>query len=165
MFGPPVQIAYVVDDPHRAAARWEQSFGAGPFIVREHIPVVDVVHRGTPSSFDHTSAYGWWGSTMIELFCQHDRRPSAVSERFGPGESGLHHIACFVDDFDEALKRATAAGLDVAMTARAGNTEFAFIDDVATRGHYWELYEGSDALRAFYDHVRSLHEDPTKLRG
>ncbi len=158
MFGPPVQFAYVVDDPRAAAAHWEQQFGAGPFIVREHIPGTDVVHRGRPSGFDHTSAYGWWGSTMIELFCQHDDRPSAVTERFAPGETGLHHVACFVDDFDQALVRADAAGLAIAMTARAGSTAFGFIDDVAKRGHYWEIYEGADALRSFYDHVRSVHE-------
>jgi Glyoxalase/Bleomycin resistance protein/Dioxygenase superfamily len=158
MFGPPVQFAYVVDEPVRAAAHWEQQFGAGPFIVNEHIPVVDVVHRGVPSTFDHTSAYGWWGSTMIELFCQHDDEPSAVRERFAPGETGLHHVACFVDDYDAALQRASNAGLDIAMTARAGRTDFAFVDDVAARGHYWELYEGTEALRGFYDHVRTLHQ-------
>ena len=156
MFGPPVQIAYVVDDPQRAADEWE-SRGAGPFIVREHIPVTDVVHRGTPSAFDHTSAYGWWGSVMIELFCQHNPSPSAVTERFGPGEGGLHHVACMVDDLSSALAQATAEGLDVAMTARAGSTEFVFVDDLAASGHYWELYEGSDALRGFYAHVEELH--------
>lgn len=158
MFGPPVQYAYVVDDPHAAADHWQHQFGAGPFIVRDHIAVTDVVYRGQPSSFDHTSAYGWWGSSMIELFCQHDDQPSAVTERFAPGETGLHHVACFVDDFDEALARATASGLTVSMTARAGSTDFGFVDDIAGRGHYWELYEGSEALRGFYEHVRSLHD-------
>lgn len=157
MFGPPVQIAYVVDDPARSARIWESELGAGPFVVHEHIAVSDVVHRARPSSFDHTSAYGWWGSTMIELFCQHDRAPTAVTERFQPGETGLHHVACFVDHLGTALERAGATGLTVAMTARAGNTEFAFVDDVDRHGHYWELYEASERLRAFYDHIRSLH--------
>lgn len=97
---------------------------------------------------------------MIELFCQHDDAPSAVRERFAAGETGLHHVACFVDDYDAALARASAAGLTVAMTARAGTTNFAFVDDVAGRGHYWELYEGTAALHGFYDHIRSLHERP-----
>jgi catechol 2,3-dioxygenase-like lactoylglutathione lyase family enzyme len=157
VFGPPVQLAYVVDDPHDAARQWEERFGAGPFVVREHIEVTDVVHRGSPSVFDHTSAYGWWGATMIELFCQHGDAPSAVSERFTPGSGGLHHVACFVDDLDEALARVDAAGLELAMTARAGNTRFVFVDDVAARGHYWELYEGTDHLRAFYAHIEALH--------
>lgn len=159
VFGPPVQIAYVVDDPRAEAARWEQTYGAGPFVVREHIPVDHVVHRGRPSSFDHTSAYGWWGTVMIELFCQHDDAPSAVTERFGAGHTGLHHVACFVDDLATALARAADAGLTTAMTARAGATEFAFVDDVERRGHYWELYEGSPALRSFYAQVETLHRN------
>ncbi len=156
MFGAPVQLAYVVDDPRAAAMRWERA-GAGPFVLAEHIAVTDVVHRGRPSTFDHTSAYGWWGSTMIELLCQHDDAPSAVTERFAPGESGLHHVACFVDDLGAALRSAAALGLATAMTARAGRTEFAFVDDVDRAGHYWELYEPSDHLLAFYDDVRSRH--------
>lgn len=162
MFGPPVQIAYVVDDPHAAAAAWEAR-GAGPFIVNEHIPVTDVVHRGSSSSFDHTSAYGWWGSVMIELFCQHDDAPSAVTERFPAGGTGLHHVACFVDDLAAALERAASVGLDIAMTARAGATEFVFVDDVAGRGHYWELYEGTDRLRGFYAHVEQMHRDARQV--
>ena len=61
VFGPTVQIAYVVTDPERAAHDWQRRHGAGPFFFREHIPVTDVMHRGVPSTFDHSSAYGWCG--------------------------------------------------------------------------------------------------------
>jgi hypothetical protein len=154
LFDPVVQIAYYVADPASAAEQWATERGAGPFFLRHHIAVTDVVHRGHRSSFDHTSAYGWWGGVMVELFTQHDDAPSAVRERFGADESGLHHLACFVDDIDAALARCRAAGLEVAQTALAGTTMFAFIDDVARHGHYWELYEGSERLRGFYDFVR-----------
>jgi hypothetical protein len=158
IFGPPVQIAYVVNDPERAAHRWAAELGAGPFFLAEHIAVTDVVHRGRPSTFDHTSAYGWWGATMIELFTQHDDAPSAVRDRFARDVEGLHHVACFVDHLDEALARADHAGLPTAMTARAGDTRFAFVDDLVGRGHFWELYEPSEQLGAFYAMVRSAHQ-------
>lgn len=158
MFGPVVQVAYVVDDPRAAAHRWFERHGAGPFFVRDHIPVSDVVHRGAPSVFDHTSAYGWMpgpsGGLMVELFVQHDRAPSAVTERFSPGETGLHHLACLAPSLERSLARAAAAGLTVAQTARAGTTTFVFVDDVALSGHYWELYEPSPGLLGFYDMVR-----------
>jgi hypothetical protein len=157
-FGRPVQLAYVVGDPAAAAASWERDLGAGPFTIAEHIPVDDVVHRGRPSTFDHTSAYGWWGDVMIELFCQHDDSPSAVTERFARGTGGLHHVACFVPDLDAAL---AAAGDAVAMTARAGTTRFAFVDAVRDLGHYWELYEPSERLVGFYAEVRRRHEQRT----
>ena len=65
--GPPKQIAYAVPDAFEAAKRWAKDFGAGPFFISEHIPVTDVSYRGSPSSFDHTSAYGQWGDIMVEL--------------------------------------------------------------------------------------------------
>ena len=154
LFDPVVQIAYYVDDPAAAARTWAAERHAGPFFVRRHIPVTDVVHRGRPSSFDHTSAYGWWGDVMVELFTQHDDAPSAARERYAKGQSGLHHLACFVDDIGAALTRCEQSGLVVAQTAMAGTTLFAFVDDVARYGHYWELYEGSDRLRGWYGFVR-----------
>lgn len=158
VFGPIVQYAYVVADPPAAAEQWAARFGAGPFFLNEHIPVTDVVHRGVPSSFDHTSAYGWLGGVMIELFCQHDRTPSAVTERFAPGQGGLHHAACFVDDVHDALRTADELGWSTAMTAMAGSTLFAFADACADLGHYIEMYVGSPALRGFYEMVRVAHE-------
>jgi hypothetical protein len=159
LFGPVVQVAYYVDDPREAARGWARDHGAGPFFVRSHIAVTDVVHRGSPSTFDHTSAYGWWGDVMIELFTQHDDAPSAARERFPRGSTGLHHLACFVDDIHAALDRCAEAGFAVAQTAMAGATLFAFVDDVARRGHYWELYEGSERLRGFYGMVQTASID------
>ena len=40
--GPPVQIAYAVNDAHQAADQWAKDFGAGPFFIAEHIPVTNV---------------------------------------------------------------------------------------------------------------------------
>jgi catechol 2,3-dioxygenase-like lactoylglutathione lyase family enzyme len=165
-----VQVAYVVDDPEAAAHVWAERHGAGPFILSEHIQVTEVVHREIPSTFDHTSAYGQWGSIMVELFTQHGDAPSVVRERFSSGEGGLHHLAVFVDDLDAALAQAPSAGLDVAMTARSRTTRFAFLDAIGTLGHYWELYEPSPALLGFYELVRSSSlgwngEDPVRRRG
>ena len=158
IFGPAVQIAYVVDDPEAAANAWARDFGAGPFFLNRHIPVTEVVHRGRPTAFDHTSAYGWWGAIMVELFCQHNDDPTAVRERFAPGTGGLHHMACIVPNLDGALERAASMGLDVAQSAKAGTTTFVFVDDVARHGHYWELYESNPGLLAFYGMVRAAHE-------
>ena len=158
LFDPVVQVAYYVTDPEEAARTWAAEKGAGPFFLRRHIPVTDVTYRGQPSSFDHTSAYGWWGDVMIELFTQHDDAPSAARERYAQGQQGLHHLACYVDDIQAALSRVEAAGLVVAQTAWAGATCFAFVDDVARNGHYWELYEGNERLRGFYGFIREAHE-------
>ena len=57
-----------------------------------------------------------------------------------------------------ALAVAESMGLEIAQRANAGQTIFLFIDDVARHGHYWELYESSPGLLAFYEMVRNAHE-------
>lgn len=141
--GGPVQLAYGVTDVRAAAAEWEAR-GAGPFAIREHIEV-------EPSWFDHSSAYGWWGEVMVELVCVH--APSELSA------TGLHHMAFFVDSFTDAQAELTAAGYPAVLTAQAGATDFAFHDARNDLGHLIEIYEGSDALRSFYDTVRGLSLD------
>ena len=96
--GPPKQIAYAVPNAFEAAKKWAEDFGAGPFFISEHIPVTDVLYRGTPATFDHTSAYGQWGDIMVELVQDHGTGPSVVRDLYGPNESGLHHrfVLCLV---------------------------------------------------------------------
>jgi hypothetical protein len=152
--GPPVQIAYAVPDAPAAAGRWARELGAGPFFVASHIELFDVMHRGRPGTFDHTSAYGQWGSLMVELIEDHGAGPSPVRDVYAPGETGLHHLAFFVDPLDEALKWLLARGHDLAMSARTnGGTKFHFVDARATHGHMLELYEPSGRVRAFYARI------------
>lgn len=151
----PVQIAYAVPDAAAGAARWAEQFGAGPFFVRPHIPVTDVLYRGQAASFDHTSAYGQWGEVMVELVQDHGTAPSVVRERYAPDESGLHHVAYMVTDLDGTVAHLGAYGFPLAMRAVAGETVFCFVDAVATLGHMIELYERSDRLAGFYSMVRA----------
>ena len=158
--GPPVQIAYAVNDAHQAADQWAKDFGAGPFFIAEHIPVTNVIHRGNPGVFDHTSAYGQWGNIMVELVQDHGEGPSAIRDLYAPGETGLHHVAYFVDDLDTATTELAERGFPLAMSAEArGTTRFHFIDAVSQMGHFLELYEPSPALQSFYQKVRDTSMD------
>ena len=78
--GAPVQIAYAVNDLDAAARWWADVVGAGPFFVNEHIAVTNVRYRGQPASIDHSSAYGQWGSVMVELVKDHTVGPSPVRD-------------------------------------------------------------------------------------
>jgi predicted enzyme related to lactoylglutathione lyase len=149
--GPPVQIAYAVPDAEAEARRWVRDGGVGPFFLRSHIEVRDVVHRGRPGVFDHTSAYAQWGTLMVELVQDHGTGPSAVRDVYAPDESGLHHVAFMVDDLDAALDSLGRLGLETAMSATtSGGVEFHFVDARASHGHMLELYERSDRLAGFY---------------
>jgi len=154
--GAPVQIAYAVPDVVAAAEQWAHDFGAGPFFVRHHIELIDVVHRGRPATFDHSSAYGQWGSVMVELVQDHTVGPSVVSDVFPAGASGLHHLAYFVDDMDATVRTLVGRGHELAMSARTtGGSAFHFVDALATHGHFFELYLPTDRLLRFYADVAS----------
>ncbi len=154
VLGSPVQIAYAVPDVDVAAARWAADFGAGPFFIRRHIEGRDVVYRGTPAAFDHSSAYGQWGSLMVELMQDHGTAPSIVRERYGVDETGLHHTAFVVPHLGAATAHLESLGFELAMSARSTNTRYHFMDTWATLGHMVELYERSDGLERFYALVR-----------
>jgi catechol 2,3-dioxygenase-like lactoylglutathione lyase family enzyme len=154
--GTPAQIAYAVPDVDRAAAHWATRVGAGPFIVRRHIELDEVWYRGEASMFDHSSAYGQWGSVMVELVQDHGSTPSAVRERFGPDESGLHHVAHIVDDLEAAIAYLHAHGYATVMSARTStDVWFHFLECTAADGpdHLIELYERSPGLVGFYEMV------------
>lgn len=154
-YGVPVQIAYIVNDHEQAVETW-RARGAGPFVVRPHIPVHGVRYRGTDATFDHSSAYGWFGDIMIELVIDHTVGPSAVRDVVGPGGVGLHHVAWFVDDLPAWQAKLTGWGWPEAMYANTASQPFVFHDATAELGHMIELYQATPGLLGFYDHVRSL---------
>ena len=146
----PVQLAYAVTDVREAAAGWAP-VGVGPFFIRDHIELGATRINGVAATFDHSSAYGWWGDVMFELICQHD---TPGSERI-VGTGGLHHIAHFVDDLDAVSQGLSRDGhAEVLRAETAGGMGFAFHDGGAARGHLIEVYEPVPALRSFYDMVR-----------
>ncbi len=149
----PVQIAYAVENAEAAAKRWARDFGAGPFFLAEHIEVTDVVYRGSPGEYDHSSAYGQWGDIMVELVQDHGSGPSVVTDSFSQGKYGLHHLAYFVKNLDRATNSLRGMGFELAMSAKASNTRFHFIDARVLMGHFIELYERDERLSKFYSMV------------
>jgi hypothetical protein len=148
-----VQLAYFVEDIFAAAENWASTFGAGPFLVMEHIPLENVVYRGEPGMLDHSSAYGQYGSLMLELVQQNGSDPSAFMDMYTPGAYGIHHTARFAPDLDADIALYRERGHATAMRASAGELDFAFIDTRATLGHMTELYQDCDMIRGFYQLV------------
>lgn len=165
----PVQIAYHVPDPEAAARSHARAFGWGPFYLLRHIPLAYARYRGRAAAFDHSAAYGQAGGIMVELITQHGDEPSALRDMYAGGETGIHHVAYFVDDLATALERLRALGYEAALEARtATGVDFAMVDTVADLGHMLELYEASEPLTAFYAFIRRKAEgwdgtDPVRV--
>lgn len=155
----PVQIAYHVPDPERAAREFARNFGWGPFFLFEHIALSRCLYRGVPAVFDHSSAYGQAGELMIELITQHDDRPSVLRDLYARDAVGVHHMAHFVADLPRTLQQARASGADIALDAcTTTGTSFAMLDTSRELGHMTELYEGMGDLLKFYRYVRRAAE-------
>lgn len=157
MTGLPIrQLAYKVNNLEAAAAAHHRIFGSGPFFVLRHIALSSSHHRGVARPFDHSSAYGQWGSVMVELVVQHNPEDSGLHEMYpyGSGREGLHHAALFVDDLEAAIARFAAQGMPLAQhMVTATGTTFVYIDASASLGHMLELYEPTPQLTGFYDFV------------
>lgn len=163
-----VQIAYKVDDVWSAARRWHELTGAGPFFVREHVPIAWATHQGQPAVFDHSTACGQWGPVMIELVQHHRVEPPAMAAAFG--STGINHVAWFVDDLEAERSRLVAAGGTEVMHAHTGSVAFAFFDLGDHTGHLVECYEPMEFLTGFYATVREAARnwdgaDPVRLRS
>jgi catechol 2,3-dioxygenase-like lactoylglutathione lyase family enzyme len=146
-----VQTAYFVSDIEAAAERLHALLGVGPFFVARNIPLVNVRYRGQPAELDHSSAYVQAGPVMLELVQQNGEYPSPFRDMYAPGESGIHHVAAFVEDLDATLKAYERDGFETALYAETGTgVHFAFVDTRPVLGHMLELYEESPAIRGFY---------------
>ncbi|MFO6446413.1 VOC family protein [Erythrobacter sp. NE805] len=167
------QLAYKVETLEAAALAHHRAFGSGPFFVLRHVALASSRHRGVERPFDHSSAYGQWGSVMVELVVQHNPDPSALHDMFphGSGSEGLHHAALFVDDLEAAIARFAAEGAPLAqLSVTQTGTAFAFVDARASLGHMLELYEPTPQLTGFYDFVAAAAEgwdgsDPIRELG
>lgn len=151
---PARQLAYKVNDLEAAARAHYRLYGSGPFFVLRHVALSSSQHRGVERPFDHSSAYGQWGSVMVELVVQHNPDPSALHDMFphGSGKQGLHHAALFVDDLEAAIARFAAEGAPLAqLSVTQTGTAFAFVDARESLGHMLELYEPTEQLTGFYD--------------
>lgn len=153
------QIAYYVQDVRAAAAAHSATFGSGPYFVAEHIQLRLSLYRGQEAPLDHSSAYGQWGSQMIEFVQQNNDGPSVFRDLYPDGGEGLHHVALFVDDLAAARAHFEAHGFQTGFYAEmADGFAFAMMDAVERYGHFIELYEGVPQLAGFYDMVRAAHE-------
>ncbi|MEP2989164.1 MAG: VOC family protein [Parasphingorhabdus sp.] len=156
-FSPPVrQIAYFVKDIEAAALAHHQQFGSGPYFIARNIPLRLSHHRGIGCPLDHSSAYGQWGSMMIEFVQQNNSGPSVFHDIFpeGTDQTGLHHLAIIVDDLTDAISGYTRIGFETALYAETeSGLPFAMIDMINPYGHMLELYAASPELTGFYDMI------------
>jgi len=151
---PPHHVGYVVDDIP-AAVDWAVSaLGAGPFFVIEHMTFDSVTFNGEPASYDHSSAFGQWGSLKLELTVVHGAEPAGLAEALGGRVGRVGHVAWLASDLDAESARLSAAGVPAFHEGRAGPVRAVWHDARATLGHHIEVLQDCPEIQGFYALMR-----------
>ena len=109
IFGDAVHAAFVVPDI-KAAMQELIDDGVGPFYLMDHISP-DARFRGERNNPLISAAFVSSGGMQIEFIQTHDDTPSAYRELMLRNPvGGLHHLAYWVSDFDEAFALAASKG-------------------------------------------------------
>ncbi len=150
-----IQNAYYVADLDHAITRFHNLWDLGPFFVRRHIGLENVLYRGEPAALDISAAYTQAGDIMIELVTQHNDAPSIFRDRFAAHESGFHHVALDFGDHDSQVESFNSRGFESVTSFRTNEGRGAtYLDTFELLGHATEIYIVNDSLRALYAKVR-----------
>lgn len=117
-FGQPdngiMQMAYVVEDMHRAIDEWVARLRVGPWFLLERFSGEHPVYRGRPSEANVMIAMAFAGHMNIELIRPNDDRPSVYKETIDARGYGFHHWGIASADVDADVARYEKMGMEAA---------------------------------------------------
>ncbi len=149
-FGPPRQIGFLSRNIDESMAFYTDRFGVGPWFVMDRIALPNCTYLGMPCDITLSAALAAWGQMQIEIVQQHDCKPSIYWDWYARdfARDIQHHVAFWVDDFDEALHRADRNGFRIAQHGRLTRGAFAYLTHPDNPDQILELTEQSAARRA-----------------
>jgi hypothetical protein len=116
--GQVIQMAYVVEDVHKAIDWWTRNAKAGPWFVLPHFLGEHQFYLGAPSTADVTIAMGFAGHMQIELIQPLDENPSVYRDAINERGYGFHHVGVAFDDAEAELAGFEARGYRMDFRAR-----------------------------------------------
>lgn len=145
-FGQPdngiIQMAYVMEDIHRAMNEWVNQLKVGPWFLLDHFTGNDASYRGQPSEADVAIAMSFAGHMMIELIQPNNNAPSVYREIIQRCGYGFHHWGVGSQDFDRDVEAFQKRGAELAFFARVpSGGRVAYMDTTAQLPGMVELIE------------------------
>ena len=151
-------VGYVVNDIHEAASIWSKAFGVGPFVLMERVAFDMVNYYDEPATYEHSVAFGLWGSTTVELMQFHGVvEPDSLAIKMATPSNRINHIGYSVADIDAERLRLETLGAQTFLKARTGDVEGVVLW-APYLGHSVELLADSDFVRGFSDTLRRITE-------
>ena len=99
------------------------------------------------------------GDIQIELVSQRDTRPSFWHDVVPAGQTGLHHMALYCDDYDASLDAYLGAGMAVAFSGLMMGARVCWVDATRTLGFMIELIEANPVADAVFANFREAARD------
>ena len=159
MLGKKMQVGLVAADLDATLEYWTASLGVGPFVVIEDgIGGRKVTHRGERSAVEVSIAFSYIGETQIEIIKQNNRAPSPYQEFLDAGREGLHHLAFWPQDFNDAALELERRGFSEAYVIYAGDdTKTAiYYDTPAHLGFMVEITPWNAERAAYFGRIKAL---------
>jgi len=162
LFGPNLQLGFVVRDIEGEMRRWATQFGIGPFAYMPDIFMPEASYRGAPAAIRLACALAYRGDgVQIELIQPLDDKPSPYADFLASGRDGLHHFGFWPDDQDAAEQHLTSLGLVPVFSVIYGSAPRPsfYYPDPGGLGAMIELIEGGARKQAGYERIKALAHD------
>lgn len=140
------QVAIVVEDLDEAVENYWRMFGIGPWHIYTYgKPLVkEMTYHGEPSEYKMRVALSYLGPMRIELI-EPLEGDTVYADFVAAHGYGVHHFGVLVDNMEEALAEAEAAGLVMTMDGagfgRDGDGHYAYLNTEDKLGVTIELIE------------------------
>ena len=155
--GPIIQSAWVVRDFDESLAVWIAR-GAGPFMVGRRM-MIPLAYRGEPVELELSVAWGQFDGMQIELIEQLEEGPSMFRELVPPGQSRIHHMSTYTDNFTGDLAHYRAQGAEVVFSGLMKGAPVCWLDTVATLGFMTELITANPEKEKVFAMFREAAEN------
>lgn len=166
-----MQIAWVVPDLDAAIEHWARQAGVGPFFYFADVSYENGIYRGKPwQPVKFRAAIAQAGAMQIELIEQLEEGPSMFRELVPLGESRIHHMSTYTDNFEADLAHYRASGAEVVFSGLMKGAPVCWLDTVASLGFMTELITANPEKEKVFKMFREAADtwdgvDPIRVIG
>jgi catechol 2,3-dioxygenase-like lactoylglutathione lyase family enzyme len=147
-------VGFNVPDLRAAIDTWATTYGAGPFFLNEHVAYDEATSSGRAAAWDHSAAFGQWGTMAVELQQTHEVDPAELVDPLtAGGRNAINHIGITAEDPAAESARLKSLGFRLCLHARLGAVEFFWHDATDAFGYCIEIVTARPELDAFFDTI------------
>ena len=141
LFGPVMQMGFVVDNFEEPIKHWTEKLNVGPFFILKNLDIKDFQYKANKCVIDFSVALSFSGNTQIELIKQHCDTPSIYNEYTKIERGCLHHICRLTSNINNDIKILESEGYQNIQSGETsdGGIKFAYLNANENYGSILEL--------------------------